>query len=76
MEDEVVSIELDRDYKEIEALRPYVPKNGERSVDIQISHKNTLDHAIQILQSEKYQIRAIQPKSGRLEEFFIKSTKR
>ena len=46
----------------------------DQSLDLTVSSKHTLDAALQILQKEEYKIRSIKPKSGRLEEFFLKST--
>lgn len=73
MEDEVVSIELDREFSE-EILSEYSPVVSEFMIDLTISSKHTLDEAIKILQNGGYKIKAIKPKSGRLEEFFLKST--
>lgn len=73
MEDEVVALDLDRSYSG-EALSVYDPVIGDRVIDLTISSQHTLDNALQILQKDGYQIRSIRAKSGRLEEFFIKST--
>jgi hypothetical protein len=73
MEDEVVNIEIDRVF-EWESLKSYHPIVIETTIDLTISSKQTLDAAIKILQSEWYTIRSVKPKSGRLEEFFLKST--
>jgi hypothetical protein len=73
MEDEVVTVELDKNYtgKLLESYSPIITDN---TLDLTVSSKYTLDGAIQILQKESYQIKSIKPKSGRLEEFFLKST--
>ncbi len=73
MEDEVVSVELDRSYTE-QSLDPYSPVITENALDLTVSSTHTLDAAIKILQTEGYKIKGIKPKSGRLEEFFLKST--
>jgi hypothetical protein len=73
MEDEVVTIELDREYIG-KNLEKYTPVLDMQSADITVSSSYSLDQAIQILQKEDYQIKSIKPKSGRLEEFFLKST--
>ncbi len=73
MEDEVISVELDREFSE-EILSEYSPVVSEFMIDLTISSKYTLDEAIKNLQNGGYKIRAIKPKSGRLEEFFLKST--
>ncbi len=73
MEDEVISVELDREYVWT-ALVEYSPNSHEVLIDITVSSKHTLDEAIKILQKEDYKIRSIKPKSWRLEEFFLKST--
>lgn len=73
MEDEVVTVELNKSYigKHLESYSPIVSEN---IIDLTVSSKYMLDGAIQILQKEDYQIKTIKPKSGRLEEFFLKST--
>lgn len=73
MEDEVVNIELDRQYIG-HMFDSYSPAISENSIDLTVSSTHTLDAAIRILQNENYLIKSIQPKSGRLEEFFLKST--
>ncbi len=73
MEDEVVTIDLDKKYTGA-SLTEYQPMIQDWGIDLTISSQHTLDTAIQILQREGYQIRTIKPKSGRLEEFFMKST--
>lgn len=73
MEDEVVSIELDRVF-DSPSFTSYHPHAHDTAVDLTVSSHYTLDHALNLLQKEGYAIRTIQPKSGRLEEFFLKST--
>lgn len=73
MEDEVMSIELDREFTST-ALSDYVPNAYDAVVDLTVSSAHTLDDAIKILQKEDYKIKTLKPKSGRLEEFFLKST--
>ena len=73
MEDEVVTVELDREYIG-KNLEKYTPSIDMQSADLTVSSSYSLDQAIQILQKEDYQIKSIKPKSGRLEEFFLKST--
>ncbi len=73
MEDEVVTVELDKSYTG-KLLESYSPSISDTFLDLTVSSKYTLDGAIQILQKEGYQIKSIKPKSGRLEEFFLKST--
>ncbi len=72
MEDEVVSIELDKSYigKQLES---YAPSIVDMTIDLTVSSIHTLDTAIHILQQSDYKIKSIKPKSGRLEEFFLKS---
>jgi hypothetical protein len=73
MEDEVVTVELDKNYTG-KLLDSYSPSVTDSLIDITVSASHTLDQAIKILQEEDYQIKSIKPKSGRLEEFFLKST--
>ena len=73
MEDEVVTVELDKNYTG-KLLESYTPSISDAFLDLTVSSKYTLDGAIRILQEEDYQIKSIKPKSGRLEEFFLKST--
>lgn len=73
MEDEVVSIELDKSYNE-SSLDSYLPSINNTTLDLTISSHHTLDEAIKILQKEGYRIQSITAKSGKLEEFFLKST--
>lgn len=75
MEDEVITIDLDKKYTG-QALEKYAPKSEGDSVDVTISSKYSLDDAIKILGQEGYKIISMKPKSGRLEEFFLKSTKK
>ncbi len=75
MEDEVVSVELDREFIS-SSLDAYAPSAHDTAVDLTVSAKHTLDEAIKILQAEGYRISSLKPKSGRLEEFFLKSTKK
>ncbi len=75
MEDEVITIELDRNYL-WETLKDYTPVSSETTLDLTVSSKHLLDDAIQILQKEGYRVKSMKPKSGRLEEFFLKSTKK
>lgn len=74
MEDEVVSVELERILENTDSLKDYSPVISETTLDLTISSSHTLDSAIKILQHEWYTIKGIKPKSGRLEEFFLKST--
>lgn len=73
MEDEVVSVELDKVWK-WDTLEQYHPSPEDTTLDLTISSAYPLDEAIKILQSGGYKIKSIKPKSGRLEEFFLKST--
>lgn len=73
MEDEVIAIDLDKEYIG-KSLEKYSPNIHSETIDITISSQHTLDDAIKILQKEEYKIKSIQPKSGKLEEFFLKST--
>ncbi len=73
MENEVVSVEVDKKYTG-ELLELYSPIISDTLIDLTISANHTLDDAIQIFQKEWYKIQGIKPKSGRLEEFFLKST--
>ncbi len=75
MEDEVITIELDRNYT-WETLKEYIPVSSETTLDLTVSSKHPLDEAIQVLQKEGYKVKSMKPKSGRLEEFFLKSTKK
>ncbi len=75
MEDEVVSIELDREYDpNTKLLANYAIEIHDTLINLTVSSKHTLDDAIQLLQTGGYRIKSIKPKSGRLEEFFLKST--
>ncbi len=106
MEDEVVSVELDKVFDEsrhreersdleiqkgihnndwiasharndgTENLSQYSPVITDATINLTISSKYTLDDAIKILQNEWYKIKSIKPRSGRLEEFFLKSTRK
>lgn len=73
MEDEVITVELDKEYVS-KNLNPYSPIATDVLVDLTVSSTHSLDAAINTLQQEGYKIRSIKPKSGRLEEFFLKST--
>jgi ABC-2 type transport system ATP-binding protein len=73
MEDEVVTVDLDQNYTG-QSLEQYSPVISDNTVDLTVSSTHILDNAIKILQQEDYQIKSIKPKSGRLEEFFLKST--
>ncbi len=75
MEDESLIIELDREHTG-KSLKDYSPIPHDTALDITVSSKHTLDDALAILQKEWYKIKNIKPKSGRLEEFFLKSTKK
>ncbi len=75
MEDEVVTVELDKNHTG-KLLELYTPSISDTFIDLTVSSKYTLDGALKILQKEGYQIKSIKPKSGRLEEFFLKSTKK
>jgi len=55
-------------------LQDYSPVITDTTLDLTISSAHPLDEAIKILQSGGYKIKNIKPKSGRLEEFFLKST--
>lgn len=59
---------------ETDVLKNYSPVITDTSLDLTISSAYPLDEAIKILQSGGYKIKSIKPKSGRLEEFFLKST--
>jgi ABC-2 type transport system ATP-binding protein len=73
MEDEVISVDLDKSYSG-DSLKAYIPIVGEMTLDLTVSSKHTLDTALNMLQKDGYKIKSIKPKSGRLEEFFLKST--
>lgn len=73
MENEVISIDLDKNYT-WKTLDQYSPVISDQTLDLTVSSKYTLDAALQILQKEDYKIKSIKPKSGRLEEFFLKNT--
>ncbi len=73
MEDEVVSVELDQVF-DSDTLSEYSPACSDTVLDLTISSAHPLDDAIKILQNGGYKIKSIKPKSGRLEEFFLKST--
>ncbi len=75
MEDEVITIDLDKEYRWT-LLEKYHPKITDTSLDLTISSLYTLDNAIQTLSREGYKIISMKPKSGRLEEFFLKSTQK
>lgn len=75
MEDEVMSLELDKEFSS-SSLVHYAPVSHDTTIDLTVSSKNTLDDAIKILQTQWYKIRNLKPKSGRLEEFFLSSTKK
>jgi ABC-2 type transport system ATP-binding protein len=57
-------------------LQNYLPVITDNTLDLTVSSTHTLDAAIRILQTGGYKIKGIKPKSGRLEEFFLKSTKK
>jgi hypothetical protein len=73
MEDEVVTVDLDKNYTG-QSLEQYSPVISDNTIDLTVSSTHTLDNAIAILQDGGYKIKGIKPKSGRLEEFFLKST--
>ena len=62
MEDEVVTVELDREYTG-KNLEKYTPVIDMQSADLTVSSSHSLDQAIKILQEEDYQIKSIKPKS-------------
>ena len=68
-----LSIELNKKFS-WNHLDSYVPKYSEHTIDLTVSSKYPLDEALKIIQNEGYIIRSAKPKSGRLEEFFLKST--
>lgn len=74
MEDESVTIDLDRAYIDSDLLSAYHPVIRDTTIDITVSRKENLDSALSLLHSKKYVIKNIRPKSGRLEEFFIRHT--
>lgn len=74
MEDESVTIDLDRTFESSELFAEYSPILHDTTIDLTISREHTLDRALEILHKEKYIIKNIRPKSGRLEEFFIRHT--
>jgi ABC-2 type transport system ATP-binding protein len=76
MEDEVISIDLDHSYTPISVFGSWNPEKHTDGIYITISKEYTLDKALHILHEAGYHIRNIKPKSGRLEEFFLKSTKK
>ncbi len=78
MEDEVVSIDLDKKPEEalLKELKTYVPFVSEWGINLTVSSKHSLDAWIRTIQSHGYKVQSIKPKSGRLEEFFLKSTKK
>ena len=73
MEDEVVTIELDKKWVS-DSLKMYHPTPDDVLIHLTISSHHWLDHALHVLQTEWYKIKSIKPKSGRLEEFFLKNT--
>lgn len=76
LESEVIHIDLDRPYEHTDELSAYNIATEGDGIDVTITKKHTLDEAIRILQQHKYTIHSISPKSGRLEEFFLNSTKK
>lgn len=74
MEDESVTIDLDRPFVDGDNLSKYTPLIHGETVDITISRECTLDVALSIVHQKGYVIKNIRPKSGRLEEFFIHHT--
>jgi hypothetical protein len=74
----VVSIDLDKIPEEalLKELKTYVPFVSEWGIDLTVSSKHSLDAWIRTIQSHGYKVQSIKPKSGRLEEFFLKSTKK
>lgn len=74
MEDESVTIDLDRTFENASAFATYSPILHDTTIDLTISREHPLDVALKLLHEEKYQIKNIRPKSGRLEEFFIRHT--
>ena len=76
MEDETVTIDLDRDFTHTQELSVYSPILHESTIDLTISREHTLDSAIRIIQQNGYSIKNIRPKSGRLEEFFVRNTQK
>ena len=73
MEDEVTTIDLDRTYSG-GSLSDYRPVTHDESIDLTVSREQPLDRAIGILRESGYVIKNIKPKSGRLEEFFVRHT--
>jgi ABC-2 type transport system ATP-binding protein len=63
-----------RDSSFTKELIGYLPIITDNTLDLTVSSTHTLDNAIRILQDGGYKIKGIKPKSGRLEEFFLKST--
>jgi hypothetical protein len=63
-----------RDSSFAKELIGYSPVISDNTVDLTISSTYMLDAAIRILQDGGHKIKSIKPKSGRLEEFFLKST--
>lgn len=74
MEDESVAIDLDRTFESSEIFASYSPELHDTTIDLIISREHTLDKALELLHQEKYIIKNIRPKSGRLEEFFVRHT--
>lgn len=74
MEDESVTIDLDRTFRQDDMFSAYDPILHDNTIDITISREHPLDIALQLLHKEQYIIKNIRPKSGRLEEFFIRHT--
>lgn len=76
LESEVMHVVLDKIYHDTGTLKEYHPKTHNEGIDITITKTHTLDDAIRTIQSEGYKIQSLSPKSGRLEEFFLNSTKK
>lgn len=74
MEDESVTIDLDRTFENSDVFMDYAPVLHEATIDITISRQHPLDTALKLLHEAGYIIKNIRPKSGRLEEFFIRNT--
>jgi ABC-2 type transport system ATP-binding protein len=74
MEDESITIELDKAFTNTNAFHAYSPVIHGETVDLTISNTHTLDDVLKLFQSHGYGIKNIRSKSGRLEEFFIRNT--
>lgn len=52
MEDESVTIDLDKTFKENAMFDEYIPVLHDTTIDITISREHPLDHALKLIQQE------------------------